>query len=194
MKFILHSALALSLVLACPLRAQDEDQPERDYAAERAEKVEAIKEKMKYFESHVGEWTGEERYHVLPTDVESETKDEWKGFFSLDGTHFEMHGKGVSEEGPTTYKWICTYDAAGEVYRAWYFDSSGNKDQYEMDWDDDKKVLVWTSEDEELGTVSTFFMRVKGNEITGEGETSAAGSGAPLIKHTMTYKKKKLKV
>lgn len=194
MKLILHCALALSFVLACPAPAQEEDSPDRDREAERAEKLSLVKDKMKYFESHVGEWVGEEIYHVLPTDVESSSKDEWKGFFSMEGTHFEMHGKGVSDEGTTIYKWICTFDTTQEIYRAWYFDSNGNRDQFQMDWDDEKKVLVWYSEDEEIGTLSTFFMRVNGNEISGEGETSAADSGAPLIKHTMTYKKKRLKI
>jgi hypothetical protein len=190
---VLWAALAL-LVMPC-LPAQDEEPSGPDEQAEaQARKVSTIKEKMKYFESHVGEWVGSEEYHVIPTDTTLTTTDEWKGLFSLEGTHFEMHGKGVSDDGPTTYKWICTYDAEDEVYRAWYFDSDGNQELFEMDWDDVKKVLVWTSAADEDDRVSTFFMRVEGNEIKGEGETTLGEEGEPLIKHTMTYKKKRIRI
>jgi hypothetical protein len=189
-------ALLLALALALPLTAADEKEEERPRDAEEArrEKVALIKERMRYFESHVGEWVGEEHYHIIPLDQKSDTRDEWKGFFSLEGTHFEMHGRGVSEDGPTTYTWICSYDAEEDVYRAWYFDSDGNRDTFVMEWDREKKVLVWTSEDEENERTSTFFMKVDGNEITGEGETTATGSDEPLIKHTMSYRKKRIRI
>jgi hypothetical protein len=190
---VLWAVLGL-LVMPC-LPAQDEEPSGSDEQAEaQARKVSTIKEKMKYFESHVGEWVGSEEYHVIPTDTTLTTTDEWKGLFSLEGTHFEMHGKGVSDDGPTTYKWICTYDAEDEVYRAWYFDSDGNQELFEMDWDDAKKVLVWTSARDEDDRVSTFFMRVENNEIKGEGETTLGEEGEPLIKHTMTYKKKRIRI
>jgi hypothetical protein len=186
---------ALALVLAPVLPAQEEPPPAaEDRARAQAEKLATIKEKLKYFESHVGEWVGAEEYHVIPTDATLSTTDEWKGFFTLEGTHFEMHGKGVSDDGPTTYKWICSYDTEDEVYRAWYFDSDGNQEIFEMDWDEEKKVLVWTSDPDEDERVSTFFMKVEGNEIKGEGETTMAGSNEPLIKHTMTYKKKRIRI
>jgi hypothetical protein len=195
MKSIPHAALLLVLCLASPLPAEDEDEkPQPNPAEARSEKVALIKEKMRYFESHVGEWVGEEHYHIIPLDKKSDTKDEWRGFFSLEGTHFEMHGRGVSEDGPTTYTWICSYDAENELYRAWYFDSDGNSDTFEMDWDEKRKVLIWTSEHDEDERTSTFFMKVEGNEITGEGETTAGGSEEPLIKHTMSYKKKRIRI
>jgi hypothetical protein len=190
---ILWAALALVATPALP--AQDAPPAgEDERAAAQAEKLATIKEKLKYFESHVGEWVGSEEYHVIPTDTTLTTTDEWKGFFSLEGTHFEMHGKGVSDDGPTTYKWICTYDTEEEVYRAWYFDSDGNQERFEMDWDDAKKVLVWTSAADEDDRVSSFFMRVEGNEIKGEGETTLGDGNEPLIKHTMTYKKKRIRI
>ena len=186
---------ALALIAAPALPAQDEPPDSEEARAEaQAEKLATIKEKLKYFESHVGEWVGSEEYHVIPTDTTLTTTDEWKGFFSLEGTHFEMHGKGVSDDGPTTYKWICTYDTDEEVYRAWYFDSDGNHEVFEMDWDDTKKVLVWTSATDEDDRVSSFFMRVEGNEIKGEGETTLGDGNQPLIKHTMTYKKKRIRI
>jgi len=190
---VLWAALGL-LMMPC-LPAQDQEPSGPDEQAEaQARKVATIKEKMKYFESHVGEWVGSEEYHVIPTDTTLTTTDEWKGLFSLEGTHFEMHGKGVSDDGPTTYKWICTYDAEAEVYRAWYFDSDGNQEIFEMDWDDEKKVLVWTSTADEDDRVSTFFMRVEGNEIKGEGETTLGEREEPLIKHSMSYKKKRIRI
>ena len=186
---------ALALISSPALSAQDEPPADEEARAEaQAEKIATIKEKMKYFESHVGEWVGSEEYHIIPTDVTLTTTDEWKGFFSLEGTHFEMHGKGVSDDGPTTYKWICTYDAEGELYRAWYFDSDGNHERFEMDWDETRKVLVWTSAEDEDERVSSFFMRVEGNEIKGEGTTTLGESDEPLIKHTMTYRKKRVRI
>ena len=198
-KLFMPAALwaCLALALSPSLPAQDDPSPEEAEAEQeraREEKLATIKEKLKYFESHVGEWVGSEEYHVIPTDTTMTTTDEWKGFFSLEGTHFEMHGKGVSDDGPTSYKWICTYDANDEVYRAWYFDSDGNQEKFEMDWDDQKKVLVWTSEADDDERVSSFFMRVEGNEIKGEGETTFAGNDQPLIKHTMKYKKKRIQI
>jgi hypothetical protein len=195
MKTYLLSALLVMLSLAPPVRGADEDEPPEPSPAEvRAEKVALIKEKMKYFESHVGEWVGEEHYHSIPNDRKFNTKDEWKGYFSLEGTHFEMHGRGVSDDGPTTYTWICSYDTENEVYRAWYFDSDGNTDTFQMEWDDERKVLLWTSEDEDDERTSTFFMKVEGNTITGEGETTIGGSDEPVIKHTMSYKKKRIRI
>ena len=197
MKLISNALFWAVLTLAIPpaLRAQDEPpSSEAELAEARAEKLATIKEKLKYFESHVGEWVGEEEYHVIPTDTTLNTTDEWKGFFSLEGTHFEMHGKGVSDDGPTTYKWICSYDTEDEVYRAWYFDSDGHQEIFEMDWDEEKKVLIWTSDPDENERVSSFFMKVDGNEIKGEGETTFAGTDEPLIKHTMTYKKKRVRI
>ena len=186
---------SLALIFSPALSAQDEPPADEEARAEaQAEKIATIKEKMKYFESHVGEWVGSEEYHIIPTDVTLTTTDEWKGFFSLEGTHFEMHGKGVSDDGPTTYKWICTYDADGELYRAWYFDSDGNHERFEMDWDETRKVLVWTSAEDEDERVSSFFMRVEGNEIKGEGKTTLGESDEPLIKHTMTYRKKRVRI
>ena len=183
------------LALTPALAAQEDAAPGAEERAKaQAEKIATIKEKLKYFESHVGEWVGAEEYHVIPTDTTMTTTDEWKGIFSLEGTHFEMHGKGVSEDGPTTYKWVCTYLPEDEVYRAWYFDSDGNQETFEMDWDEEKKVLVWTSAADEEDRVSSFFMKVEGNEIKGEEETTLAGSDAPLIKHTMTYKRKRIRI
>ncbi|MFN0130870.1 MAG: hypothetical protein ACKV19_29765 [Verrucomicrobiales bacterium] len=177
------------------LLAQDEVPEAEEAAREQEEKLATIKEKLKYFESHVGEWVGSEEYHVIPTDTTLTTTDEWRGSFSLEGTHFEMQGKGVSDDGPTTYKWICTYDTESEIYRAWYFDSDGNQENFEMDWDEAKKVLVWkSSADDDDDRVSTFYMKVEGNEIKGEGATTMAGSDEPLVKHTMTYKKKRIRI
>jgi len=188
-------ALALALTLAPALSAQEDPaSAEAQRAEAQAEKIATIKEKLKYFESHVGEWVGTEEYHVIPTDTTLSTTDEWKGVFSLEGTHFEMHGKGVSDDGPTTYKWICSYDTEEEIYRAWYFDSDGHQEIFEMDWDEEKKVLVWTSAADEDDRISSFFMKVEGNEIKGEGETTTVGSDEPLIKHTMAYKKKRIRI
>lgn len=188
--------LVALLVGGAPLLLAQDEAPEAEEAArEQEEKLATIKEKLKYFESHVGEWVGSEEYHVIPTDTTLTTTDEWRGAFSLEGTHFEMQGKGVSDDGPTTYKWICTYDTEAEVYRAWYFDSDGNQENFEMDWDEAKKVLVWkSSADDDDDRISTFYMKVEGNEIKGEGETTTAGSDEPLVKHTMTYKKKRIRI
>jgi hypothetical protein len=188
---------ALSLVLACAVPAPGADEkPQADPAAERAHRVAQIKEKMKYFDSHVGEWVGEEIYELAIGDRQKTvTKDQWKGFVTLGGTHFEMQGEGTDEDGEkTTYKWICTYDPDAEVYRAWYFDSGGNAEQFEMEWDDEEKTLRWTTENEDEDRTSTFFMKVEGNEITGEGETTRSSDGTQLLVHSMKYKRKRIRV
>ncbi len=190
------AALLLGLPVAAPVRAQDDNDPaeaERQRETEQKEKVELIKEKMKYFQSHVGEWVGEEHYEVPGTPFKESTKDEWKGIFALDGTHFEMHGRGESDRGVTTYKWVCTYDADEEVFRAWYFDSKGGHDTFEMEWNKEEKTLVWMSDEDEDGTTSTFRMKVEGNEITGSGSTMNE-DGDEIVKHTMNYKKKRVQI
>ncbi|MGI8602494.1 MAG: hypothetical protein ACR2OZ_05795 [Verrucomicrobiales bacterium] len=197
MKSLSLSMLLLMLVTAPTLRAAADEDPDVQKAeAERAARLKAIKQRMKYFESHVGEWAGEETYQLTVGDRQkSVTKDEWKGLFSLDGTHFEMHGEGTDQEGgKTTYKWICTYDPETENYRAWYFDSNGNTDEFEMEWDDGEKTLLWTSEDDEQDRVSTFTMKVTDNEITGKGETTRASDDETLIVHSMKYKRKRIRI
>ena len=190
----LGAALALSLAPALPAQEDPTPSPAQERAEAQAEKIALIKEKLKYFESHVGEWVGSEEYYIVPTDTTLTTTDEWKGFFSLDGTHFEMHGQGVSDDGPTSYKWICSYDPASELYRASYFDSDGNHEIFQMDWDPNKKILLWTSEADEDERISTFFMKVEGNEIKGEGATTLGDDSTPLIKHSMSYKKKRIRI
>jgi hypothetical protein len=106
-----------------------------------------------------------------------------------------MHGEGTDEDGEkTTYKWVCTFDADDEVFRAWYFDSNGNSSQFQMEWDEDEKALRWTEEDEEEGFISSFIMKVGQNEITGSGETTSAADGETLWTQTMKYKRKRIRV
>ncbi len=196
MKLLAHAIVSAALMLggAPFLPAQDDSAIEEQFAREQKEKIDTIKEKLKYFESHVGDWVGLDEYYSVPKDITLSSTDEWKGFFSLDGTHFEMHGTGVSDGEKTTYKWLCTYDTQAEVYRAWYFDSNGNQETFAMDWDDEKKVLVWTSEPDEYDRVSSFFLKVEGNEMKGEGTTTTAGSREPVGKHKMSYKKKRIRI
>lgn len=195
---ILAFTLTLFLAGLAPVAAQSDPDQEpltEEQARElQKEQLALVKEKVKYFEPFVAEWTGTEHYDYLISGESADSKDEWKGLFTLEGTHFEMHGKGESseDEEPTTYKWICTYDPKAEVYRAWYFDSRGNTEEFEMDWDDKKKALVWSSEDDR--TVRNFYMKVEGNELTGGGEYFPHGSDQPIVTHTMSYKKKKIKV
>jgi hypothetical protein len=196
MKLLPVTICCSSLAAAGAARADEKSEAQKAAAAASEAKVRTIKERMKYFDSHVGEWTGEETYELNFGEKEkSVTRDEWKGLFSLDGTHFEMHGEGVDEDGKkTVYKWVCTFDADDEVYRAWYFDSNGNSSLFQMEWDDDEKSLRWTEEDEDEGLVSTFIMKVEQNEITGTGETSRAADGETLWTQTMKYKRKRIRV
>lgn len=184
----------LSPVWAQSDNADDAPSSEEEARERQKQQIAVIKEKMRYFEPFVAEWVGEEHYDYLLTGESTMHRDEWRGFFSLEGTHFEMHGKGEADEGeePVTYKWICTYDPQAEVYRAWYFDSRGNTDEYEMDWDDKKKALVWTSESERM--VRRFHMKVEGNELTGGGAYFFQGVDEPIARHTMSYKKRKIKI
>ena len=177
-----------------PPSPQDLKQAQDEAKKARKEKTEAIKEKMRYFESHVGEWIGTETYEVAGLGQKETSKDEWKGFYSLDGTHFEMHGRSDGQDGVTTYKWICTYDMDQEQYLAWYFDSDGSQDTFTMDWNEEKKTLIWTSEDEDNDRASEFYMKVEGNEITGKGEISRASDGETLINTSLKYKKKRISV
>jgi hypothetical protein len=192
------AALLVILVLAAAPGAWGADEtPDAENAQqERAARLKTIRDRLKYFESHVGEWTGEETYELTIGDQRKfVTKDEWKGLFTLDGICFEMHGSGTDEEGEkTTYKWICTYDPEAEQFRAWYFDSNGNHDEFEMEWDEKEETLRWTSEDEEQDRISTFTMKVEENQITGKGETTRASDDETLLVHSMKYRRKRIRI
>ncbi len=198
--WLISTLLLFSLVLA-PVRAQDEEKDDeaelRDFKKEREERVQLIREKMKYFDSHEGEWTGTQTdVYTLVGGKKKKVaqKDEWTGHFTLGRVWFQMDGTASGEDGASSYTWMCTYDPEAELYRATYFGDDGSTTAYEMEWSEEKKTLIWRTGSEEEGRLVEFIQKVEGNEMTGGGETKSALNNEVVQTTELKYKKKKLKI
>jgi hypothetical protein len=197
--FLLFMTLLIS-GLWTELRAQADDTDDRAHSEKESsdeaakKKLQLVQEKMRYFQSHIGLWEGTQKYHSLFNDEKSESLDKWEGYFSLNRTHFEMDGEGREGEKKTTYKWVVTYLTDEEVFRAWYFDSNGNRSEYEIEWDADEDTMVWTTSDEENGIESSFTLKVSGEEINGAGKSLRADNGEILATQKIKYKKKSVSI
>jgi hypothetical protein len=173
----------------------DESRSEKKSAEESSDKnLQLVREKMRYFQSHIGAWEGTQKYHILAKDEKTESLDKWEGYYSLNRTHFEMDGEGSEEGKKTVYKWVVTYIPDEELYRAWYFDSNGNRSEYEIEWDEEEDTMVWTTEDEENGIESSFTLKVAGEEITGTGKSLRTDDGEVLATQKIRYKKKSVSI
>lgn len=188
--------VAVAGALPCPAAETDEEAArEAEFQKAREERIAEIQKRMAFFDAYLGEWEGKETYTFGGSGEEKTlvTDDRWKGEFTLEGTHFEMSGVGTDDKGrQTSYRWICTYEPEQEAFRAWYFDSNGSSEQFEMLWDAEEKTLRWNNEDEQ--TASTFTMKAQDNTITGEGETTDAASGTTLYRHELTYTRKRISI
>jgi hypothetical protein len=116
---------------------------------EEKESNATIRKMLRVFKPLEGEWTGTEKVEHVEKPfqpLDKEWKDEWKGFFTVDGRYFEMTGQTSGEE-TTTYRWVCTWDVKEEQYKAWYFGET-SQTLYTGDLSKDGKYVIWTVENE----------------------------------------------
>jgi hypothetical protein len=153
----------------------------------------AIQRMMKVFRPLAGEWTGtekvehrDERFKAL----DKEWKDEWKGFFTVEGRYFEMTGATQGEES-TTYRWVCTWDVKEEAYKAWYFGET-SQTLYTGQLSQDGKYVTWTVENDENGSQTRFSMIPDGDRVKCSG-TDRLG-GQLFSRQSSSYTRKKVEL
>ncbi len=199
---LLASALAASFLIAAPAAfAQDEEAPppfnadefKKRMKEEAKEAKAAVQKMLKVFKPLEGEWTGTEKVeHSEETlkPLDKEWKDEWKGFFSMEGTYFEMNGKTQGED-PTEYRWICTWDESEETYKAWYFGVNGQT-LYIGELSEDGKHVIWTTESEENNSSTKFTMIADGDRVKCNGKDLL--NGRIWSRQTSSYTRKKVAI
>ncbi len=165
---------------------------ERLRQQQEAEKA-IVAKMMKVFAALEGAWTGQEslRYEEdrLP---EKSWKDEWEGKFTMGGRYFEMAGQTKGEDMNSAYKWICTYDAAQERYRAWYFgDNSHN--EYVGSLSQDGRHVIWSVESPLNGSKTRFTMKAEGNRVKCHG-TDTLADGSLFSTQSSEYTRKRVEL
>ena len=160
---------------------------------EEAESNKVIRRMLKVFKPLAGEWTGTEK--VEHTDelykaFDKEWKDEWKGFFTVDGRYFEMTGQTAGEDA-TSYRWICTWDVQEEAYKAWYFGET-SQTLYTGELSKDGKHVIWTVENEENGTQTRFSMIPDGDRVKCSGTDRK--NGRVESRQSSSYTRKKVEL
>jgi hypothetical protein len=133
---------------------------------EEKESNEIIRKMLRVFKPLQGEWTGTESIEHAETKYKSldkKWKDEWKGFYTVDGRYFEMTGQTQGEES-TSYRWVCTWDVKEEAYKAWYFGET-SQTIYTGELSRDGKYVVWTVENEDTLSSTKFSMIADGDRV-----------------------------
>jgi hypothetical protein len=133
---------------------------------EEKESNDTIRKMLKVFKPLQGEWTGTEKVEHAEAKfkpLDKEWKDEWKGYYTVDGRYFEMTGQTSGDES-TSYRWVCTWDMKEEVYKAWYFGET-SQTLYTGELSRDNKYVVWTVENEETLSQTKFSMVADGDRV-----------------------------
>lgn len=152
-----------------------------------------IRRMLRVFKSLEGEWTGTEKVEHRDERLKAldkEWKDQWKGFYTVDGRYFEMTGQTEGEES-TSYRWVCTWDVREEAYKAWYFGET-SQTVYSGELSKDGKYVIWTVEDEENGSQTRFSMIPDGDRVKCSG-TDRLG-GQIWSRQTSSYTRKKVEI
>jgi hypothetical protein len=176
--------------------AEDELNPEefkKRMKEDEKESNETIRKMLRVFKPLQGEWTGvekiehaEKRYKAL----DKEWKDEWKGFYTVDGRYFEMTGQTQGED-PTSYRWVCTWDVKEETYKAWYFGET-SQTLYTGELSKDGKYVVWTVENEETASQTRFSMIPDGDRVKCSGTDRM--NNRVFSRQTSNYTRKKVEI
>lgn len=203
---LLTSALAATFLIAAPAAfAQDEKDDQEEAPPFNAEEFkkrmkeqekeakETVHKMLKVFKPLEGEWTGTEKIEHTEEPLKAldkEWKDEWKGFFTMEGTYFEMTGKTQGDES-TEYRWICTWDVSEETYKAWYFGVNGQT-LYTGELSDDGKHVIWTTENEENNSSTKFSMIPDGDRVKCDGKDRL--NGRIWSRQSSSYTRKKVAI
>lgn len=180
----------------------DEADPEsgdREFTPEERERLieelkrrekEVVDRMMAVFKPLAATWTGTEKLEFTDKRIPAKHwKDEWTGRYTFDGRYFEMDGR---TEGDTnsSYRWICTWDAEINRYRAWYFGDSG-ANEYTGVLSGDGTHVVWRSRSRGGESTSEFVMKADGNRVECEGFDKLRG-GTIWSRQTSTYVRKRI--
>ena len=218
LKFLPASAsFALCLLLATPplSRAQDEKEPDakgpdeeepadpqaplspdeleqRLKKEQEAEKT-TVDKMMKVFTALEGAWTGRESLRYEEDRLPAKSwKDEWEGKFTFGGRYFEMSGQTSGDDLNSAYKWVCTYDAALQRYRAWYF-GDNSQNEYSGKLSQDGKHVIWSIKNQGNGSESRFTMKAEGNRVKCHG-TDTLADGTLFSTQTSEYTRKRVEL
>jgi hypothetical protein len=206
---ILTAALAASFLIAAPAAyaQDDEDAPapspeelrerlkewQQESKKKSKEAKETIHKMLKVFKPLEGEWTGDEKVEHTEEPykaLDKAWKDEWKGFYTMEGVYFEMTGKTQGDEA-TEYRWICTWDVTEETYKAWYFGVNGQT-LYTGELSKDGKHVVWTTESEENDSSTVFSMIPDGDRVKCDGKDRM--NGRIFSRQSSSYTRKKVAI
>jgi hypothetical protein len=164
---------------------------EKQLKEQAEQEKEQVGKMMKVFSVLEGSWTGKEnlRYEedVLPAKT---WKDEWEGKYTFGGRYFEMHGQ-TSGEMASSYKWICTWDANEQRYRAWYFGDSA-QNEYSGKLSQDGTFVIWEIKSPN-GSTSRFTMKADGNRVKCHG-TDTLADGSLFSTQTSEYTRKRVEL
>lgn len=171
----------------------DAEEFKKKLKEDEKEANDTIRKMLKVFKPLEGEWTGTEK--VEHSDerfkpMDKEWKDEWKGFYTVDGRYFEMTGQTKGEES-TTYRWVCTWDVKDETYKAWYFGET-SQTLYTGELSDDGKVVEWTVENEENASQTKFKMVAEGDRVKCSGTDKL--QGRLWSRQSSSYTRKKVEI
>jgi hypothetical protein len=152
-----------------------------------------ITKMMKVFQSLEGSWTGRESLRFEEEGRPAQSwKDEWEGKFTMGGRYFEMAGQTEGEDLNSSYKWICTYDAAEQRYRAWYF-GDNSQNEYGGKLSQDGKHVIWTVKSGINGAESRFTMKAEGNRVKCHG-TDTLVDGTLFSTRSSEYTRKRVEL
>ena len=220
MKLILPAAFTCftaALLLAAPplLRAQDaggneanepaEEEPaapderlspeqlEQQFKKEQEAEKATVDKMMKVFTSLEGAWTGRENLRYEEDRLPAKTwKDEWEGKFTFSGRYFEMAGQTSGDDMNSAYKWVCTYDASLQRYRAWYF-GDNTQNEYSGKLSQDGKHVIWSIKNQSNGSESRFTMKAESNRVKCHGTVTLA-DGTLFSTQTSEYTRKRVEL
>lgn len=159
---------------------------------EAAQEKEEISKMMKVFTTLEGSWTGKESLRYEEDRLPAKSwKDEWEGKFTFGGRYFEMQGQTTGEDLNSAYKWICTWDAGLQRYRAWYF-GDNSQNEYGGKLSTDGTHVIWTIRSAN-GSTSRFTMKAEGNRVKCHG-TDTLADGSLFSTQTSEYTRKRVEL
>ncbi len=169
------------------------EQFEAQMKKEREEEKASVDKMMKVFSSLEGAWTGRESLTYEENRLPAKSwKDEWEGKFTFGGRYFEMTGQTSGDDLNSAYKWVCTYDASLQRYRAWYFGDNA-QNEYGGKLSQDGKYVIWTIKNTSNGSESRFTMKAEDNRVKCHG-TDTLADGSLFSTQTSEYTRKRVEL
>jgi hypothetical protein len=184
--------VALALLLTASPSVSEDPPPVTNPAAD-AEPGTSVKEKMSIFRAYEGEWEGVQKYAEVEGKPAFESKDTFTGKFVLDDMYFEMAGKSEYPSGVSSYRWMITFDAFQQNYRAWTFGSNGIVTEWTGEYKDAHKEMIWKFKDSRTATSGWLRTTVAPNKFKGIG--AAKTENRRLVSdYSLEFRRKKIRI